>query len=81
MELNQLNDWWKGPAFLSDNQDCWPLLGTVLSPIGEQRELKRNIQKDSQTGNIPSITLTTALNIENDKYWRLQPERFSLEID
>jgi len=77
MELNQLNDWWKGPAFLSDNQDRWPLLGTVPSPIGDQSELKRSIQRDSQTGNKSSITLTTVLNIENDECWRLQPERFS----
>jgi len=49
MELSQLKDWWKGPAFLSDNQDHWSLLETVLSSIGDQRELKRGIQRDSQT--------------------------------
>ena len=76
MELNQLQEWWKGSAFLSDSQDLQPHLGVIPLTTGDQTESKRNVKRECPTGTKSLITFATVLNIGND-CWRLQPEKLS----
>ena len=43
-ELAKCDSWWRGPAFLQESEDTWPLNKTFAKPIGND-EIKRSVSQ------------------------------------